>query len=215
MTFWSDRLFTIVLEVDMLNNISEEYIRKIIQKELEKYFLSSEKEETVKTNISFLGENMELKRKLEDSFEIEEESETLIVSNLSLKNIYNLSIGIYENKFEEKILKQVLEGKKVFLIEEGLEYLKYQNIPINLLEKYNTYVKNIKDYGIKIQKEAYFLQYINNSEEIYSERLLDYKKLREFYLKGLNSLLVAENTIITSSAMDYAKENNITIVKRR
>lgn len=199
----------------MLNNINEEYIRKIIQKELEKYFLSSGKEETVKTNISFLGENMELKRKLEDSFEIEEESETLIVSNLSLKNIYNLSIGIYENKFEEKILKQVLEGKKVFLIEEGLEYLKYQNIPTNLLEKYNTYVKNIKDYGIKIQKEAYFLQYINNSEEIYSERLLDYKKLREFYLKGLNSLLVAENTIITSSAMDYAKENNITIVKRR
>ncbi|MDY5305135.1 MAG: ethanolamine utilization protein [Fusobacterium gastrosuis] len=215
MTFWSDRLFTIVLEVDMLNNINEEYIRKIIQKELEKYFLLSGKEETVKTNISFLGENMELKRKLEDSFEIEEESETLIVSNLSLKNIYNLSIGIYENKFEEKILKQVLEGKKVFLIEEGLEYLKYQNIPTNLLEKYNTYVKNIKDYGIKIQKEAYFLQYINNSEEIYSERLLDYKKLREFYLKGLNSLLVAENTIITSSAMDYAKENNITIVKRR
>nr|WP_241634510.1 ethanolamine utilization protein [Fusobacterium gastrosuis] len=215
MTFWSDRLFTIVLEVDMLNNINEEYIRKIIQKELEKYFLLSRKEETVKTNISFLGENMELKRKLEDSFEIEEESETLIVSNLSLKNIYNLSIGIYENKFEEKILKQVLEGKKVFLIEEGLEYLKYQNIPTNLLEKYNTYVKNIKDYGIKIQKEAYFLQYINNSEEIYSERLLDYKKLREFYLKGLNSLLVAENTIITSSAMDYAKENNITIVKRR
>lgn len=199
----------------MLNNINEEYIRKIIQKELEKYFLSSEKEEAVKTNISFLGENMELKRKLEDSFEIEEESETLIVSNLSLKNIYNLSIGTYENKFEEKILKQVLEGKKVFLIEEGLEYLKYQNIPTNLLEKYNTYVKNIKDYGIKIQKEAYFLQYINNSEEIYSERLLDYKKLREFYLKGLNSLLVAENTIITSSAMDYAKENNITIVKRR
>ncbi|WP_293991882.1 ethanolamine utilization protein [Fusobacterium gastrosuis] len=199
----------------MLNNINEEYIRKIIQKELEKYFLLSGKEETVKTNISFLGENMELKRKLEDSFEIEEESETLIVSNLSLKNIYNLSIGIYENKFEEKILKQVLEGKKVFLIEEGLEYLKYQNIPTNLLEKYNTYVKNIKDYGIKIQKEAYFLQYINNSEEIYSERLLDYKKLREFYLKGLNSLLVAENTIITSSAMDYAKENNITIVKRR
>lgn len=199
----------------MLNNINEEYIRKIIQKELEKYFLSSGKEETVKTNISFLGENMELKRKLEDSFEIEEESETLIVSNLSLKNIYNLSIGIYENKFEEKILKQVLEGKKVFLIEEGLEYLKYQNIPTNLLEKYNTYVKNIKDYGIKIQKEAYFLQYINNSEEIYSERLLDYKKLREFYLKGLNSLLVAENTIITSSAIDYAKENNITIVKRR
>lgn len=215
MTFWSDRLFTIVLEVDMLNNINEEYIRKIIQKELEKYFLLSGKEETVKTNISFLGENMELKRKLEDSFKIEEESETLIVSNLSLKNIYNLSIGIYENKFEEKILKQVLEGKKVFLIEEGLEYLKYQNIPTNLLEKYNTYVKNIKDYGIKIQKEAYFLQYINNSEEIYSERLLDYKKLREFYLKGLNSLLVAENTIITSSAMDYAKENNITIVKRR
>ncbi|MCI7224261.1 ethanolamine utilization protein [Fusobacterium sp.] len=199
----------------MLNNINEEYIRKIIQKELEKYFLLSGKEETVKTNISFLGENMELKRKLEDSFKIEEESETLIVSNLSLKNIYNLSIGIYENKFEEKILKQVLEGKKVFLIEEGLEYLKYQNIPTNLLEKYNTYVKNIKDYGIKIQKEAYFLQYINNSEEIYSERLLDYKKLREFYLKGLNSLLVAENTIITSSAMDYAKENNITIVKRR
>lgn len=199
----------------MLNNINEEYIRKIIQKELEKYFLLSGKEEAVKTNISFLGENMELKRKLEDSFEIEEESETLIVSNLSLKNIYNLSIGIYENKFEEKILKQVLEGKKVFLIEEGLEYLKYQNIPTNLLEKYNTYVKNIKDYGIKIQKEAYFLQYINNSEEIYSERLLDYKKLREFYLKGLNSLLVAENTIITSSAMDYAKENNITIVKRR
>lgn len=197
----------------MLNNINEEYIRKIIQKELEKYMTS--KKEGTKNTISFLGENIELKQKLDEIFVIEEKSEILVISNLSLKNIYNLSNGIYEDEFEEKIVKQVLEGKKVILIEEGLEYLKYQNIPAKLLEKYDTYVKNIKDYGIKVQKEAYFLQQATCKEEIYSEKLLDYKRLREFYLQGQNALIVAENTIITSSAMDYAKENNITIVKRR
>lgn len=199
----------------MLENINEEFIKKIIQKELEKYFLSSKEEDAVKTKISFLGENIELKKKIENFYIIEEKSQTLVVSNFNLKNMYNISIGIYENEFEEKILKQILEGKKVILIEEGIEYLKYSNIPKKLLEKYNTYLKDIKEFGIKIEKESYFLQQVTCKEEIYSEKLLDYKKIKDLYIQGISSLTVAENTIITSSAMDYAKENNITIVKRR
>lgn len=212
MTFLSDKLFTIVSEVDMLNNINEDEIRKIIKKELEKYFSS---EKTIQKSLGFLGEDKELKDELEKSFLLKEESEILVVSDLSLKNMYNLSIGIYENEFEEKIIKQILEGKKVILIEEGLEYLKYQNIPEKLLEKYKTYIKNIKDYGVRIQNKSYFLQQITCEEEIYSEKLLDFKRLKEQFSQGIKTLTVAENTIITSSAMDYAKENNITIVKRR
>lgn len=199
----------------MLNEINEDYIRKIIQRELEKFYFSEEKDKKHRETRAFLGRDTELKFELEKTFLISEESDILIVSNLSLKNLYNLSNGIYENDFEEKIIKQVLNAKKVILIEEGLEYKQYKDIPKKLLEKYNIYIKNLKDYGIKIEKREIFLKQISGEEEIYLEKLLDLKTMTKLVSEGRNTIKLSENSIITSSAIDYAKENNIIVIKGR
>lgn len=198
----------------MLENINEENIRKIIRKELEKYFSQSEAKAESKESIIFLGVDEELKQELAKKFILSDEAETLIASNLTLKNLFNISNGIYENDFEEKIVKQTLKNKKVVFIEEGFEHMQYGDIPKKLLDKYNSYIENIKEYGIKIQKKSNFLKQTFSKEEIYVEKLLDYKKIKDLHLEGIDKI-VLENTIVTSSAVDYAKENNITIVKRR
>lgn len=201
-------------------NFNEEDIRRIIKKELDTYLSSGIKEVEVeipqKRKIAFLGTDEDLKQELEKYFFLEKGTEILVVSNISLKNMFNLSNGIYDNEFEEHIIMQLLENKKVILIEEGLEHLAYPNIAVKLLEKYKAYIKNMKDYGIIIQKKSYFLKQILTEDEnkIYSEKLLDLKKIKNIFSFGTQNIIVSKNTIITGSAMDYAKENNITVIKR-
>ncbi|MBQ3437527.1 MAG: ethanolamine utilization protein, partial [Fusobacterium sp.] len=171
--------------------------------------------EESKEEISFLGFDIDFKEKLSKIFLINEEAGTLVVSELSIKNLFNISKGIYENEYEEKIIKQILKGNKVVLLEEGIEYLNYKNIPDKLLEKYENYLNSVKEYGIKIYKKSYFLEKKNCQEEIYNEKLLDFKKIKNLNLGINNRITISENTIVTSSAQDYAKEKNIIIVKRR
>ncbi|MBF1206375.1 MAG: ethanolamine utilization protein, partial [Fusobacterium periodonticum] len=45
-------------------------------------------------------------------------------------------------------------------------------------------------------------------------KLLDLNSLRELEIKGIKRLVI-ENSIVTSSAQEYAKDKNIEIIKRR
>ncbi len=51
-------------------------------------------------------------------------------------------------------------------------------------------------------------------EEVYGKKLLDLNKLKELEASGMRRIIV-ENSIVTSSAEEYAKEKNIEIIKRR
>ena len=91
---------------------------------------------------------------------------------------------------------------------------KYQNIPVEVKKKYEEYVEKIKSYGIKVENKDFYLNSLTKKEEVYSKKLLDLNKLKELESKGMKRIVV-ENSIITSSAEEYAKEKNIEIIKRR
>jgi len=61
---------------------------------------------------------------------------------------------------------------------------------------------------------TFFLDVLINIQKIYSKKLLDLNKLKELEAKGMRRIIV-ENSIVTSSAEEYAKEKNIEIIKRR
>lgn len=196
----------------MNNNFDEKYIIELVKKELSKYL--TEQGIEMKKQISFLGDDKDIEEKLSQKFEISENAGTLVVSKLSLKNLYNISNAIYENDYEEKIIKFLLENKEIIIIKEGIEYSKYENIPVAVLKRYEEYIEKIKTYGIKIESKDFYINSLEKKEEVYSKKLLDLSSLRELEIKGIKRLVI-ENSIVTSSAQEYAKDKNIEIIKRR
>lgn len=196
----------------MNNNFDEKYIIELVKKELSKYL--TEQGIEMKKQISFLGDDKDIEEKLSQKFEISENAETLVVSKLSLKSLYNISNAIYENDYEEKIIKFLLENKEIIIIKEGIEYSKYENIPVAVLKRYEEYIEKIKTYGIKIENKDFYINSLEKKEEVYSKKLLDLNSLRELEIKGIKRLVI-ENSIVTSSAQEYAKDKNIEIIKRR
>ncbi|WP_315324976.1 TIGR02536 family ethanolamine utilization protein [Fusobacterium pseudoperiodonticum] len=196
----------------MNNNFDEKYIIELVKKELNKYL--TEQGIEMKKQISFLGDDKDIEEKLSQKFEISENAGTLVVSQLSLKNLYNISNAIYENDYEEKIIKFLLENKEIIIIKEGIEYSKYENIPVAVLKRYEEYIEKIKTYGIKIESKDFYINSLEKKEEVYSKKLLDLNTLRELESKGIKRLVI-ENSIVTSSAQEYAKDKNIEIIKRR
>lgn len=193
-------------------NFDEKYIVELIKKELGRY-LAEQGSETKKT-VCFLGNDNEIKDILSQKFNFSEDAETLVVSQLSLKNLYNLSNAIYEDEYEEKIIKFLLENKEIVIIREGIEYSKYENIPIAVQKKYEEYLEKVKSYGIKVQNKDFYINSLTQKEEVYGKKLLDLNKLKELEASGMRRIIV-ENSIVTNSAEEYAKEKNIEIIKRR
>ena len=194
------------------NNFDENYISELVKKELSKYLTTQGID--IKKDVCFLGDDNEIKEQLSQKFNFSENAETLIVSQLSLKNLYNVSNAIYENEYEEKIIKFLLENKEIIIIKEGIEYSKYENIPPMVQKKYEEYLEKIKSYGIKVENKDFYINSLTKKEEIYGKKLLDLNKLKELEAKGMRRIVV-ENSIVTSSAEEYAKEKNIEIIKRR
>ena len=195
-----------------MNNFDENYIIELVKKELSRYLTDQGIE--IKKEVCFLGDDNEIKEQLSQKFNFSENAETLIVSQLSLKNLYNVSNAIYENEYEEKIIKFLLENKEIIIIKEGIEYSKYENIPPMVQKKYEEYLEKIKSYGIKVENKDFYINSLTKKEEIYGKKLLDLNKLKELEAKGMKRIIV-ENSIVTSSAEEYAKEKNIEIIKRR
>ena len=196
----------------MMNNFDENYIIELVKKELSKYL--TDQGIDIKKEVCFLGDDNEIKEQLSQKFNFSENAKTLIVSQLSIKNLYNISNAIYENDYEEKIIKFLLENKEIIIIKEGIEYSKYENIPVAVLKRYEEYIEKIKTYGIKIESKDFYINSLEKKEEIYSKKLLDLNSLRELEIKGIKRLVI-ENSIVTSSAQEYAKDKNIEIIKRR
>ena len=196
----------------MMNNLDENYIIELVKKELSKYLTDQGIE--IKKEVCFLGDDNEIKEQLSQKFNFSENAKTLIVSQLSLKNLYNISNAIYENEYEEKIIKFLLENKEIIIINEGIEYSKYENIPPMVQKKYEEYLEKIKSYGIKVENKDFYINSLTQKEEVYGKKLLDLNKLKELEAKGMRRIIV-ENSIVTSSAEEYAKEKNIEIIKRR
>ena len=196
----------------MMNNFDENYIIELVKKELNKYLTDQGIE--IKKEIYFLGDDNEIKEQLSQKFNFSENAKTLIVSQLSIKNLYNISNAIYENEYEEKIIKFLLENKEIIIIKEGIEYSKYENIPPMVQKKYEEYLEKIKSYGIKVENKDFYINSLTKKEEIYGKKLLDLNKLKELEARGMRRIVV-ENSIVTSSAEEYAKEKNIEIIKRR
>lgn len=126
------------------------------------------------------------------------EFDILIVSYLSCNMLVETALGI-----ENAITKSLINNKQVYVLKSGLRHKNISNKAV--FEKYNSYLKTIISYGVKV---------IDCTEEIFSAK--NHKKLltaADLSSSGERTVTLGKNTIVTPLAIDYAKENNITIIR--
>lgn len=82
------------------------------------------------------------------------DTDILIVSKLCMRGLSNLALGNSTSDEERFILKMLMKGRKVYILDEGIEYKRYkETAPKTLYKKYISYEDEIKTFGVEIVKD--------------------------------------------------------------
>lgn len=192
--------------------MNEYELIEIIKREIEKYYLKTEVNS--KKTIGFLGKDMVLKDNLENIFKIEKTADKIVVSELAIKNLAEITHGTYSTDEGKKLLYYILEGKELILAEEGIEWRSFPLIPPKLQEKYREYEKILEMYGVKILKRIEIKEYLEGKKDSYNGRVLDLRTLKNNFSRNEGYIEISTSTTVTELAKEYAAANNIKITKR-
>lgn len=167
------------------------------------------------------------------------ECEAVIVSKLCLRGLANIASGMSVSDEERFILKMLMKGKKVYIIEEGMEYRRYKNTaPAVLYNKYIAFEEDIKKFGAEVIalsgkvreekpvvienkgiKEEIALNEVvlGDTEEgvlhIRSKRLITESDLRRPFMNGMKTVIVDKKSIITPLATDFIRIHHLKLKK--
>lgn len=188
----------------------EKDLLEIIKKEVEKYLKNTDVE---KSTVKLIGNDELLKNEIEKSFTLCKNSKKIVITNLKIPELISLDIGTYTDEVSKEILNHILEGDKIFIIKEGIEWRKFKNIPEKLYKKYEASEKSLMEYGIKFINKIEILENLEENSEInyFSQKVLNLRNIKKISGK---KIIISEKTIITQLAMDYIRENDIKVIKR-
>lgn len=158
------------------------------------------------------------------------ECDIIIVSKLCLRGLYNLAQGNSVSEEERFILKMLMRGKKVYVLNEGMEYKKYKMTAPKML--YNKYIKceeDLKGFGVKIIKEPSEVitdepdnemlplkcetdaMVVEKEFQIRNKKVISEVDLRKPRLGQLTTIVIDKNSIITPLANDFIRINHLKI----
>lgn len=131
-----------------------------------------------------------------------EKNKKIIISTLCIDGLISLASG--KRSF---VIDCLLDGGEVIVINEGLQYKKFENAPEGLIKIYDEYIEKIETFGIKLISRNEIIGTFEKKEEIYINGIITENKLRNLGVK--NKKLIIKNNKITLLAQDYIKQNNI------
>ncbi|KPI51992.1 ethanolamine utilization protein [Clostridioides difficile] len=186
---------------------------------------------------------------LRDEFEILEfnksikECEVVIVSKLCMRGLSNLALGNSTSDEERFILKMLMKGKKVYVLDEGIEYKRYKDTaPKALYKKFISFEDEIRKFGVEITKDLNTiakskLSIKNETTEILNKdtislintentnidnefsldlrnkKLISEADLRKPTINGVKNILVNKKSIITPLAVDFMRIHHLELKK--
>ncbi len=188
----------------------EKDLLEIIKKEVEKYLKNTDVE---KSTVKLIGNDELLKNEIEKKFVLCKNSKKIVITDLKIPELISLDIGTYTDEVSKEILNHILEGDKIFIIKEGIEWRKFKNIPEKLYKKYEASEKSLMEYGVKFINKIEILENLEENSEInyFSQKVLNLRNIKKISGK---KIIISEKTIITQLAMDYIRENDIKVIKR-
>ncbi|MGL5677895.1 MAG: hypothetical protein ACRDDX_15965 [Cellulosilyticaceae bacterium] len=157
--------------------------------------------------------------------------ECIVVAELTLDRLASLAQGLAQNEEEKCILKALLQGKKVYVLEDGIEYRKYKKTSHKALYTlYSDYENKIKQYGIELighasdilladTKEPSKEPDVEESEErsvsgeidFTHKRLLLETDLMRAHIPVYGTVLVGKKGIVTPLAEDFIRTHKLKI----
>ena len=160
--------------------------------------------------------------------------DAVIIPRLCLKGMGNLANLTCSTKEEHFIIKMLMSGRKVYILEEGMYYKKYKNTaPKQLYSKYLDFERQLINYGIEIlgssMSNTYRLEeniygnnkvdintkkVMNKSSEITNKKLISESDVRKHYINGSRVIVIDSNSIITPLARDFIRINHIEIMRK-
>ncbi|MGH4139741.1 hypothetical protein [Clostridium sp.] len=87
--------------------------------------------------------------------------EHIIVTNLCNKGLSSMALGLCNDKVQELVVEAFFNGKRVYVLKEGIQYRKYsRNANEALYNLYNQYECKIMSYGAILVNESDLLKYM-------------------------------------------------------
>lgn len=132
-----------------------------------------------KKSIVVIGEtNVDFYREALREFDINpltsecKDCDILLISKLCIKGLSNIAQGTCTTKAENFALEMLLKGKKVYILEEGIEYRKYKNTaPKVLYNKYIKFEEELLAYGIEVIDDLNKISIGNKGEKVSSNEI--------------------------------------------
>lgn len=161
-------------------------------------------------------------------------ADTIVVSELTIKAMANLATLTGTNDEENFIIKGLMEGKKVYILKDGIEYRKYKNTaPKALYNKYLEFEKELKIYGIniiehisgcmdnetkqeEITDEVSSVQTLSLGEaelnlDLTKKKLISEADIRKPFKSGMKFLIIDKKSILTPLANDFIRIHNLKV----
>lgn len=150
------------------------------------------------------------------------ECELVIITRLCLRGMANLAHLISSTSEESFIVKMLMKGKKICIVEEGLSYKRYKGTaPKQIYSKYLEFEKILKNYGIEFISNSVNININKNKNDkneeksiIIHKKLISESDIRKQYISGTKVIFIDSKSIITPLAEDYIKMNHIEIIKK-
>ena len=81
--------------------------------------------------------------------ELEEREDALVITRLPVEQMGALALGLALTDGEGAVLRALLEGKKVRVLESGLEYKDYRRCaPLGIYQKVTALERGLREMGI-------------------------------------------------------------------
>ena len=152
-----------------------------------------------------------------------ESCDIYVLAQLPIKLMADLVLGIPSEPPAACILRALLEGKRVYLLESGLEYRRYKETAYKTLyHLYQEYEAAVKRYGIELISYTSEIAKENRIKprpeaedfvDLSSLRLLRESDLIKVRGTGSITVLLGQNTIITPLARDYIANHNLAVIR--
>lgn len=145
-----------------------------------------------------------------------EEADVLLLTELTVDQMGRIASGCPQTPEESGILKHFLKGKKVFVLQEGIEFYAYrQSASYALRQKFEAFELQWRRYGAEIvsEKETRWQlpksQNQPNDAATMTKKIWTEAKIKELNLHSGASFKLGKNAMLTALAKDYLREKNI------
>lgn len=156
----------------------------------------------------------------------------VVAARLSVEDMCALALGMPKSESSACIFHSLLRGKKVYVLQRGMEYLRYKDTAHKTLYRLlQEHEARIEGFGVRIigdildirrqeevcpvrEAEGIFPPSACEAFDLRGHKLLRESDVHKARGTGLGAILIDKKTIVTPLAADYITNHNLEVRRR-